>query len=163
MVAAIDLPLDDPIHLGAAAFPRLAARLARTADRLVYGNPLEKRPPQVRGIRLFKGSTPKTIVIEITYDSVEGGLRAAGEPSGFTLTDENGMPLAALYKTVLKGNLVELHSEWNPMGLRLHYGHGYAPFCNIVDGRDFRCRFSARFRLLSLDLLFGCLRFGRPF
>jgi len=49
-VVAVDLAMDDQIHVGAAGFPILAARLARAADRLVYGNRREQRPPQLRRI-----------------------------------------------------------------------------------------------------------------
>ncbi len=139
VAAAVDLPLDDLIHLGAAAFPRLAARLARCADRLVYLNSQEEPSPRLQSIRVrHGGGMPSSTRIEVSFEAVPGGLRAAGEPSGFTLALPNGIPQPVLYKTVLRDNVAILHVALQSVeGLLLSYGHGTTPYCNITDGRDF--------------------------
>ena len=135
-VAAIDLPMDDHIHVGSKGFVTLGQRMARVADRMVYGNRKEKGPPRLREIR--KNSTPLKTTIEVVYDDVVGPLRSDGEASGHMLVTPGGTALPLIYKTTLHRNSVELAVQ-GPISkdLRLHYGHGYAPRCNITDGRGF--------------------------
>jgi hypothetical protein len=133
-VAAIDLPMDDSIHVGAAGFPKLATRLARAADRLVYGNRREMRPPQLRGIH--EGGLPPFYAVDVSFDSVKGGLRADGEPAGFMLVAQDGTPRNQIYGISLHGDTARLHIGTKPRGgFQLWYGHGRAPRCNITDAR----------------------------
>lgn len=135
-VPAIDLPLDDGIHIGAEGFPRLATRLASVADRLVYKNKLETRTPQLRSVRLL--SQPPFVPVEVAFDFAQGGLRSAGEPDGFRFVSPDGMPLNLIYRTELKGNTAKLHLTTRPpAGAGLFYGYGFAPHCNITDARGF--------------------------
>ncbi len=136
-VTAVDLPLDDPIHIGAEGFPRLATRLASAADRLVYGNKHETRPPQFDRVRPLDPN-PFSYTIEVVFDSVVGNLQAMGEPSGFKCVGHDGTPLDIIYKTELKGNTATLHFGKKPLaGSQLFHGHGFAPKCNITDARGF--------------------------
>jgi sialate O-acetylesterase len=138
-VPAIDLPLDDSIHIGAKGHVVLGQRMARAADRMVYGNRKEKRPPQLRQIRHFVRETGAAAIhsIEVTFDNVGGGLRSAGEPNGFMLVNGDGSGSTQIYKTTLEGNKVRLYLLSKPEKTRLSYGHGYVPHCNITDGRGF--------------------------
>ncbi|RRJ95723.1 sialate O-acetylesterase [Opitutaceae bacterium TAV4] len=148
-VVAIDLTLDDRIHISTDAFPRLARRMARVADRLVYRNRREQPPPRWRSISPLKvEKTTGAGRIDIAFDHVPGGLRVVGsagnpdgiapEPHGFALVDAAGLPLPFIYKTTLHGDTATIHiapgvalSE-----VRLAYGPGNAPICNITDARD---------------------------
>jgi sialate O-acetylesterase len=133
---AIDLPLDDHIHIGAGGFPRLAARLASAADRLVYGNKHETRTPQLRNVRVV--DKPPFFTMEVAFDFVRGGLCAEGEPTGFKFVSPEGTPLDLIYKTELKGDTAKLCLIKKPTaGVNLFYGHGFAPRCNITDARGF--------------------------
>lgn len=135
-VPTIDLPMDDLVHVGAEGFPRLATRLASAADRLVYGNKRETRPPQLRSARV--ADPLPYFSLEVAFDFVQGGLRAAGQPIGFKLVSPEGTPLDFIYKTELKGNTAKLHLCKKPTGgVNLFYGHGLAPSCNITDARGF--------------------------
>lgn len=139
LVTTIDLPLDDFIHLGAVAFPRLAARFARVADRLVYRNLKEPPPPALRSISAVrKDPVSGAGWIDANFDHVVGGLRANGEPHGFSLLDVAGQPVPAIFKTTLHDSAVRVHllPEFLTGGLRLVYGHGNAPICNVTDARD---------------------------
>lgn len=139
LVATVDLPLDDFIHLGAEAFPRLAKRFARAADRLVHGNREEPPPPSLRAVSgLRKDAAGEAGWIDVAFADVVGGLHASGLPLGFVLLDAKGRPVPALYKTTLHGAIARLHvlPEYPGTGLWVAYGHGNAPACNIVDGRD---------------------------
>jgi sialate O-acetylesterase len=135
-VAAIDLPLDDPIHIGAAGFPRLGMRLARVADWMVYGNKREARPPQFRGFRWVQAS-PYSI-LEIAYDCGPGDLRGVGEPRGFTWVSPADTSLPLIFRTEISRDKVWLHLIRRPdPGTMLHFGHGFDPVCTITDARDF--------------------------
>jgi sialate O-acetylesterase len=141
-VPAIDLPMDDQIHVGAAGFVTLGQRMARVADRMVYGSRAEKRPPTLREIRVRtvrqKGSVNVGHWIEVVYDGVVGGLECTGEPEGFVLVNLSGKAVPLFYKTTLNGNRVRLDLIGSlPPETRLSYGHGYVPNCKITDGRGF--------------------------
>lgn len=132
-VAAIDLPLDDNIHIGAAGYPLLGARLAYVAGQMVYGG--KKRPPQLE--KIVRGQSPLGEHIDVTFGSVEKGLRAAGRPTGFTLVDSAGKAVPVIYKVTLHGNVARLHCGKAPIEHSLHYGYSRDCYCNIVDGRGF--------------------------
>lgn len=152
-VAAIDLALDDPIHISTTAFPRLAQRLARAADRLACGNRSEAPAPRLRSISPITTEKGTGLgLIDVAFDHVAGGLRSAGEPHGFSLVGADGQPLPLIFKTTLHGDTVRLHL---PAGVqsgevRLGYGVGLAPTCTITDARD-----------LALPV-FAPVTFGRP-
>jgi len=140
-VAAIDLPLDDGIHIGALGFVRLGVRLARMADRLVYGNIREPKPPQLREIRLNHSTNTSAgnmgPSIDVVFDHAVGGLQAKGEPLGFALITAEGSVWPCWFKTTLHHNTARLHLDrLPPDGTKLQYGHGLTPICNITDGRD---------------------------
>ena len=136
-VSAIDLPLDDNIHIGAAGFPVLAARLARAADLLVYGNRREASMPRLKAII---PPHPKKAPghIDVVFDQVPGGLRSEGAPRGFALVDSEGREVPSIFKTTLHGATARLHFQQGlilPWGTRLAYGHGRMPVCTITDAR----------------------------
>lgn len=136
-VAAVDLSLDDKIHIAAAAFPALAARMARAADRLAYGNRREEPMPRLRAI-IPPHPKKSPTHIDVVFDHVPGGLRSAGLPRGFTLLDGAGLDTGVIFKTTLHGNTARLHFQHgSPLtgDARLAYGHGRTPVCTITDGR----------------------------
>jgi sialate O-acetylesterase len=141
-VAAIDLALDDNIHISSKSFPRLAARMARAADYLVYRNKNEAPPPRLRAV-IAGGSTNASGVepglgVDVVYDHVGNALQAGSEPRGFTLLDAQGCVWPNLFKTTLHGNTIRLFLS-APLadGVRLSYGHGVDPDCNITDSRGY--------------------------
>ncbi|MFA7343853.1 MAG: sialate O-acetylesterase [Terrimicrobiaceae bacterium] len=140
VVAAVDLPLDDFVHISGAGQARLAARLAREADRLAHGNRRETSPPQLLSVsssRLLKTVPPiNSHVVDVVFKDVVGGLRAVGEPTGFVLVDPDGCDLRAIYKTTLHGNTARLHLISVFQNALLCHGIGSSPICNITDGRD---------------------------
>ena len=140
VVAAMDLPMDDHVHISAPGQSRLAQRLAREADRLVYRNRREAAPPKLRSISFLKSSMETLgfpgCFVDVTYENVAGGLKAVGEPAGFAFVDTNGEDLRAIYRTTLLGNTARLFvGPVDPANTRLCYGLGTSPTCNITDGR----------------------------
>jgi len=139
VVPAVDLVLDDAIHIGAKSFPLLAERLARCADRLVYGNKRELPSLQLGEIRrpLSTEDRPAAkFALEVKVEHVEGELEAPGEPNGFEILDPEGKPIPMIFKTELVGDTVRLHlTQVPPPGSRLGYGVGINPVCNLTDSR----------------------------
>lgn len=139
VVPAVDLVLDDAIHIGAKSFPLLAERLARAADRLVYGNPRELPPLRIRGVRRPRSTEDRPaakFALEVSVDHVEGELEASGEPWGFEVLDSAGKSIPMIFKTELLGDTIRLHlTQVPPVGSRLGYGVGVNPVCNVTDSR----------------------------
>jgi len=137
MVSAVDLPLDDRIHISATAFPVLAARMARAADRLAYGNGREEPMPRLRAI-IPPHPKKSPLHMDVVFDHVPGGLKSEGLPRGFALLDGAGHDTGAIFKTTLHGNAARLHFQLGVSltgDIRLAYGHGRMPVCTITDGR----------------------------
>jgi len=131
VVPAVDLELDDQIHISGKAFAQLGNRLARIADRLVYGNRAEAPPIQPIAARNLNGTT-----IEVRFANVVGGLRAHGTPAGFMLVDRQHTPRNPFYKTVLTKDRALLHltgTEHNNFALM--YGWGKNSPCTVTDAR----------------------------
>jgi sialate O-acetylesterase len=76
--------------------------------------------------------------IDVTFANVSGTLQAAGDPSGFALVDEGYDIRPIIFKTSLRGDVVRIEAAMrdNVEGLKLMYGAGLYPYCNITDGRD---------------------------
>ena len=140
-VAAVDLALDDNIHISSKSFPLLASRLAAAADHAVYRNKDEMPPPRLRAV--VPGGSSKGIGvapglgIDVIFDHVGKGLRSGGEPRGFTILDSKGCVWPQIFKITLHGNIVRLFLGAKlPDGAELSYGRGADPECNITDSRS---------------------------
>ena len=128
LVSAIDLELDDPIHIGVQGLQRLGRRLAAVAA----GHPA----PELQGVVMEDGGAR----LRVTFAHVRGGLRAAGRPAGFTLRDARGHEFSRVYKVTVDDDAVLLHVNGAdtplPPGLRLWHGYGLYPYCNVTDAED---------------------------
>lgn len=133
-VAAIDLPMDDHIHIGADGLARLGIRLARAMNHLLEGK--GDRPPQFGKLRAARSAIPGECWLEVSFKHVQGKLQASGDPSGFSMLDGKGKTLPMIYRTTLHGDTVRLHY---PAVENVHvgYGMGFTPHCNISDERGF--------------------------
>ncbi|MDR1145904.1 MAG: sialate O-acetylesterase [Verrucomicrobiales bacterium] len=136
VVPAIDLPLDDGVHLSADGQRLLADRLAREARRVVYGLQ-EPPPPSLKKIGRRVFTKTGHCLIDVEYANVVSGLRAAGEPLGFRVVDAAGRDTEAVFRVSLHDNIARLHCSGNLVlaDARVCYGLGRAPVCNITDGR----------------------------
>jgi len=124
MVSAIDMTLDDGIHLSAASQKRLGKRLAD----VVSGNP---SPDFVSAA--FEDNYNK---VRVTFKNVRGGLTSQGAPVGFSFRKPNGDEIMCLYKVVLDGDSAVLSHDYaiEVSGSDLYYGWGTRPYANITDG-----------------------------
>jgi Carbohydrate esterase, sialic acid-specific acetylesterase len=137
-VSAVDLSQDDGIHISAQDYPRLAARMARAATRMTYGDRSEKRPPQLRGVSISSDAANNGgWWVDVHFEHVVGALKALGKPNGFAVIDAEGRDLNAIYHVTLQRSTARLHVNLPQIdGLRLHHGLGTFPYCNITDDRD---------------------------
>ena len=133
-VVAIDLELDDLIHISGKAYATLGLRMARAAARLAHQDEREVPAIQVTSIKeIIHGTAP---ALEVVFSNVVGELRSAGLPLGFTLVDSEHRKHDLIYKTTLDANraILELVNN-HDADLRVMYGWGKAPACTISDSR----------------------------
>ena len=140
VAAAIDLELDDGIHIAGKSQVLLGRRLARLADRLVHKAKGVKPGIVLKEIEMVR--TPHRNVgeqcmsVQLTYGNVVGRLVSAGRPTGFVLLNERGEDVKAIYKTTVQGCRVLLHCSLALAQLEMllvSYGHLRQPYCNITD------------------------------
>jgi sialate O-acetylesterase len=127
LASAIDLDLDDGIHIGTQALKRLGERLARVAD----GKP----SPEVDSVTVDHNGPLR---VRVSFKNVTGQLESAGRANGFSVRDASGAETARFWKTELKGNTVTLYTDGERFaeGSNLWYGWGIDPYCNITDSAD---------------------------
>ncbi len=134
VVPAIDLVLDDYVHIGGTGQQALGRRLA-SAMAVLKGWETEELPPiEFAGITLREEPVTGTVQVVVRYTNVMGGLTAAGLPSGFAVVDEQCA--SYVYRTDLAGDCAILAVDVPIAELAekaLHYGHGTTPYCNITD------------------------------
>ncbi|HBY64007.1 MAG TPA: sialate O-acetylesterase [Solibacterales bacterium] len=139
MAVAVDLDLDDPIHIGTDDFKRLGKRLANLACRDLFPN-VAACQAVARGPRPVSAKLEGGNVIRVSYSNVNGGLRAPGRIAGFSLWQASGEYLPALYKAMVDPKApaqVLLYVQPKlPEGTVLRYGAGKDPYCNLVDVAD---------------------------
>ena len=137
MVPAIDLPLEDEIHVSAVGHNILGRRMARAACSLLKLKKGIKPPITVKKIRYvpsdFPGFEPD---IEVSYNNVTGKLVSDGFPTGFALVDQDDVNLHAVCRVFLEGTRVRIRHAFMsqlPKKLFLAYGFELDGYCNIHD------------------------------
>lgn len=161
VVTAIDLELDDLIHVGTHGLKRLGRRLAWIAQRELFGqiggtNPtldhVSKRANNTLVLK-FKGVNrpvggPQPVdpsryeVVAIVPSSVRTpaeGLRPARHIGGFSIRKDDGTEIPLIFDAAvgpLKDTVILQLSGAIPEGAKLWYGYGLDPYCNLVDALD---------------------------
>jgi carbohydrate esterase-like sialic acid-specific acetylesterase len=127
MVAAVDLSLDDLIHVGTQDLKRLGKRMANLATQ-------SARTPQPESASFSGGA------VRVKFSGVTGKLRSAGRVSGFSIHGPDGVALPAIYKARVDpadGSAILLSITGQlPAGASLWYGAGKDPYCNVRDDAD---------------------------
>lgn len=135
VVPAIDLSLDDSIHISGRDQVRLGHRLAQAMHVLKAGRKGGKPPIALKQIKVAEGRGLAKLIVE--FDNVVGRLHAGGRAVGFELVDAS--PGAFIYDTEVDGNRAIIHCT-QPVeiisNLALHYGLGADPVCNVTDKAD---------------------------
>ncbi len=134
VVPAIDLELDDAIHIGGAGQLLLGRRLACAMNVLRQGSRAGKPPISFQDISVVTDRGIATVIIR--FGNVVGGLRAAGRPSGFHVVARNSIT-SSVFDVKLHRTTVFVRTIDPPANATekfLHYGQGFDPVCNITDG-----------------------------
>jgi sialate O-acetylesterase len=148
-VPAIDLPLDDTIHLSGAGQYVLGVRMAQAMQVLREGR--KAGLPQIAVKKVTIETVRGLGVAVVEFENVVGRLCSGSRPSGFAIVNQSGS--ANHFDIQLDGSCARIRSGMSPDDMAqamLHYGYGTDPYCNITDeaGR-------------SLPV-FGPLRMGVP-
>jgi sialate O-acetylesterase len=137
MVSAIDLELDDTIHIGTEGQKRLGTRLASIALNSVYGREAAVGPKLSSVVYAGNG------IIKVSYSDVSRMLVSpdrSGRVSGYSIDTGNGRPTSdAIFRTYvdpMSPSDVLLFTDEAKTGSRLYYGEGINPLCQLVDGAD---------------------------
>ncbi|MEN6603051.1 MAG: sialate O-acetylesterase [Bryobacteraceae bacterium] len=138
MVAAIDMDLDDLIHVGTPDLKLLGQRMAKLATTDLF--------PSLKGYGPFqRGPRPVSAIyrdgaVRVAFSNVNGKLKAAGRIAGFSIHNASGEPLASIYKIRVDpadpSALLLYTVSKPPEGAVLHYGYGKDPYCNLRDEAD---------------------------
>ena len=138
MVAAVDLTLDDGIHIATPDLKRLGRRMAMLAAKDLFPDVKEsagfKRGPRVVSAKLT-GET-----VSVTLADINGQLISEGRISGFSIHDAKGDAVPLIFKARFDTGdaTVILLDIWAklPQGATLRYGAGKDPYCNVRDTSD---------------------------
>lgn len=135
-VPAVDLSLDDTIHISGVANLTLGRRLAEAMHTLRGGKGAMKPPISLKSIKAGPSvSNPHITDITVEFDHVEGELTSGiSRPVGFTVFDNGPRPSA--YDVRVSGKTAVVRTDIRASDLEgksLSYGWGTNPVCNIVD------------------------------
>ncbi|GMV94775.1 MAG: hypothetical protein AMXMBFR82_45530 [Candidatus Hydrogenedentota bacterium] len=134
MVASIDLPLDDNIHIGTDGLKTLGYRLANLAARDLFGQDSLDRGPRLDAVT--RVNAPYGPELHLTFDTVNGRLTSDGPVTGFSLSDANGNDLHAVFRQRLdpkNPKSIILHAGTISEDAQLWYGKGLNPRCTVSD------------------------------
>jgi hypothetical protein len=136
LVAAIDLPLGDGIHLSNSAHRRLGPRIARVVRRQVYGDTSVQIGP--RPIRLRRDPSDACRLC-LSFDSVNACLLPDDHIAGFAVFAPGSARNIVCNTRVAPDDPATLWIHTNlpaPAGSVLWHGKGLMPYCNLTDAVD---------------------------
>jgi len=134
MVASVDLPLEDPIHLATPAHKLLGIRLAKQALRLTGKDRKMKPGP------MFKRADTegeKRDRVRVWFEEFNGDLLPERLVRGFSVRDADQKDLALVFEAMpdprQPGSVLVLLRAPVPEGSSLWYGWGPDPVCTLAD------------------------------
>ncbi len=133
-VPAIDLSMDDNIHISGKGQSILGRRLAEAMQCLTGDQTLS---PPIELAEVKSQVTERNLAdIHVRFRHVVGELRSGARPWGFQLVTRDGEPLERIFDVELRGDTAIVHTGLAPFEADmhlLHYGYQSNPYCNIVD------------------------------
>jgi len=138
MVAAVDLQLDDGIHVGTEDLKRLSRRLADLVCLDLFPR-IKDFGERKRGPRPV-AATYQDGFVKVSFSGVNGRLQSQGPISGFSIHQPDGEWVPLIYKSHVdpaEASTVLLSLQGKlPGGATLWYGFGKDPYCNLRDAAD---------------------------
>jgi hypothetical protein len=132
-VPAIDLAMDDHIHISGAGHYVLGRRLAQAMQALRLGRKAGNPPIAIKQVTIESDRGLGVVVVE--FDNVGGQLRSGSRPTGFSIVSP-AVGANNLFDIQLDGSRARIRSTLTTPALHgaaLHYGYGSDPCCNITD------------------------------
>ncbi|AMV37966.1 sialate O-acetylesterase [Planctomyces sp. SH-PL62] len=158
VVSVIDLELDDGIHVGTQGLKRAGARLAKIAQRQLFGQIGASTPTfdrvavgpngtlevKFRGVNLGVSPGVATVAADGTIrqnaaSAAASGLQPETHIAGFSIRKGDGSPIPMIFEARVgrsRDSVVLKLTKPVPPGSFLWYGHGYDPYANLTDGAD---------------------------
>jgi sialate O-acetylesterase len=136
MAAAIDLELEDAVHINTDGLRQLGRRLSLLACRDLFP---ASCPDAKSGPRFESASWDSDRRLRVRFSGVNGALTAQGRLLGFGLYDEHQSLRRVIYRAWIPakpGNevILEVNHQWPvPQPLFLRYGEGMDPHANLRD------------------------------
>ena len=130
---AIDLPLDDGIHISGSGQHVLGKRAAQAMQVLREGKKAGLPPIDVRDIAVRPNPISKQADVIVRFKNVMGSLTSPGLPTGFYVDCHTNM--TNHYRADLEGDKTILHlgCTVEMADGNLYYGRGFDPYCNVTD------------------------------
>jgi sialate O-acetylesterase len=151
-VAAIDLELDDLIHVGVEGQKRLGRRLANVALHELFSKEKGATQPDLESVTRGEGNTLKVKLRGVNTRKVMGGgngleghavrgFSVDRHIGGFSLRTREGTEIPLIYDARVEDDqapdTVTLKLTGPiPAGSFLWYGYGLDPYCNLTDTAD---------------------------
>lgn len=137
VVTSVDLPLDDPVHLGTEGAKRVGSRFAKAMARILG---IPGAPDFGPTLSKIEWEETRRDRIRVTYARVNGALRPSGHVLGFSVAAADGSPGPAVFDASVDLNrrecvIVRLATA-APEGATLSYGRGLDPACDLRDAED---------------------------
>jgi len=138
VVPAMDLTMDDLIHISGHDQNRLGRRMAEAVHTERRGKRALPPPMEVERIEVIRNAVRGYGEVHVKFRNVVGALQADGlRANGFSVVGMDGYNKA--YVTELRGETAVLHTSLSPAEgetCRVFYGAGNDAFCNVTDGAD---------------------------
>lgn len=137
VTSAIDLGLEDNIHIDTVGLNMLGSRMARLALGLT-GETGHTANPRVESVESFENSTPY-VFVRIDCSGVTGGWHPERRIAGFDVYDAQGQPVPdnrvyAAFRDPDNPSAIILKLNRKPeSGEQIGCGRGLNPYCNAVD------------------------------
>ncbi len=136
-VPAIDLTLDDTIHISGRDMEVLGGRLADAMATLLGHKKANPLPIDVDKVTLGRDSASGLADVLVTFKNVAGKLSAkGGRPVGFEVMDSAFVD--CVYDVQIEGpDTIRIKTALAPSAFgdkQIIYGRGPNPVCNLVDG-----------------------------
>lgn len=141
VIPAIDLPLDDLIHIGTEGHARLGRRMAEVALDKVYK---VKGHATALDYDSYEILPPIDVLhnrLRVRFKGVNGRLQAQGRPAGFSLRSpephkDGPMVFKVAFDPKDLSSVIIWYSKPIEKPVSLYYGAGLDPYANIVDSKD---------------------------
>lgn len=137
VVPAIDLTLDDAIHIGGSDINRLGRRMAQAMGHLCRARKAHRVPIRLQSIAIGQIEDNGAAEVVATFSDVIGKLVACGRPVGFAVVSE--ARAVNVVDVKLQGNKARILTRLNAQEATnavIYYGYGCNPVCNITDEAD---------------------------